>query len=63
MIGMELAKDKNFLIWQRLLMNPILEALVAAFPAGKSFSLLDSQCFGGDFGEGEGSFRFGMSLD
>lgn len=39
-------------------MKAVLELLEAVFPAGNSFSLLDSRCFTGDFGEGGGSFGF-----
>jgi len=60
MTGMESANDKNFGIWHRLLMKAVLEVLVAAFPAGNSFSLLVSRFFKGDFG---GSFGFGVGLD
>lgn len=62
MTGMESANNKNFGIWQRLLMKAVLEVLVAAFPAGNSFSLLVSRFFKGDFGGG-GSFGFGVGLD
>ena len=61
-VGIESANDKNFGMGQRLLMKAILEVLVAAFPAGNSFSLLASRCLTGDLGEGGGSFGF-ESLD
>ena len=38
-VGTKFTNERNFGVWQRLRRKAILEALVAAFPDGKSFSL------------------------